>query len=337
MFYIGIVFAFLVRPLAAEQIQVMGTTISVEAVEHYATGAQPISDFVVSRPLTLSLARGNSFTAYSLVYLHENGNISLVISDRSQILDWTTSDGRHIRLDCGQYSSLYGVSNRPVRFYPDGEYQDGCSLLEPTLLMSPGGVQVQARAGRLEVDRDFHVLYAEHVESTEVKIGQFPIKTLAGESLSFYPDGGLNFLTPERGQTFTQVNPRYGPLQFMSPFSFDAALTFFANGNLRRGILAQSLAANSWRPEVSSGAGVEFDENGEIEHIVFREPVEITVCGLKILAREWDRIDYKRRVAIAGEMDLQLPQGTLHVPVGSILTFAPNGEIAQVQIPEKAL
>lgn len=321
-----------------QKIVVMGTEVLVDKIGYFA-GSKTISNFTVINPVEFQFPRGNKVLARDTVYLHSNGNISLIVSPEKLDLSWKTFDGREAFLDCGARPGTIDVPRtaRMITFHNNGEYRSGCAAYNGLMFKDALGNEVTV-SGSLDVTPEFKLLYGQKVSEGAVKAGDSLVKLLPGSEAAFYPSGAPRFFTMILGETFSVNQPNYGKLTFRQKEGKSISTSLFENGQIDKGIIAQDLTLIDSTVKIPAGSGIIFSaETNQITDIIFTIPAAIEAQGYSILASSFSVEDSFYALVVAKEFKFKNPSNGLMivVPAGSQVALSKNMEIIGIKIPRK--
>jgi hypothetical protein len=330
-----------ISPLAAqaEMIRVHGVELEARNVQYF-VASDKIHSFEPVNPVVFPFARGNTFPSGEMVYLRENGSISLIASRALEKTEWDLG-GRKISLDCGQKRNGFGdLVPRLVSFHENGEYKSGCALLAPASFSSAQGkVNV---SGSLDLHSDLSLAYASTLNSGKAVISGKEANLLANTEIAFHSNGAPNFFTLAKGESFRSKQGSFGELLFVQSLSRPVSTTLFADGTVEKGIIGEDLPFAELGITVPALSGTGFTvENGQLRLwlAIFSANQMIPALGYPFVASRigLSQENGKYEAVVAEPFTFKRPDGLLlDVPPGSIVTLSESREILAIRVPAKA-
>lgn len=318
-------------------LQVDGVEVHATGVEYYTSGK--IFDFNVVDPVVFPLSNGNSITAASLVTLDELGNLSVVVSSVNQLLEWKLPDGRSWRLDCSvRIIPVYGKRiARAVGFYPNHAYHRGCDLIDVTEFSLLGGGKVKV-SGAFEANADAGLIYSSKILEGQVVVGGQKLVVLPGTEMDVFPTGLIHFFTMAKGQSFTVTHPVYGMVKFAQSSDRPISTSFYDDGHVENGIIAQDLVHNELHYPIPAGSGVMFDQKDQvIDALIYNKPVSIAFKQATVLIANlfWDRGSSLIDLISAADFQILNPStgSMVTIPAGALIKANLQGEILSIGQP----
>lgn len=328
-------------PLASNtrNIQIHGIEIEVDKVEFF-PGTTIISNLEISKPTTLPFARNNVFEASHSIYLHRQGNVSLIFSVANPDLNWLMPNGQTLNLNCSLRPATFDLPARPrvIAFHENREYYRGCELKSPTLFKNAAGAfEIIANDGDIDLNANGDLEYASHLQSGKLRLNNQDVELKAGSSVALYESGLPRFFTMNSDASFSSRQGLLGEIRWNQSVANPVSTSLFPGGEVERGILGQELPISFLGENAPIGTGLFFETPELISALIFPSPrvfrsVEAVFRYQQVRNNPLaQRLEY----VTLDSFLFTIPESgkILNIPVGAVISVSPDQQIVEIQSP----